>query len=110
MELYLVFTTAMVPEPSPTVGEAVVITLNAVSEDDRYPIPHMQGFAANLIGTQVFSKVHLVRAYNQLSMNSDDIAKTARAYAIRTVRVFTYSVWFNDCCTDVAAFYGQCVS
>ena len=54
--------------------------LNAVSEDDRYPIPHMQGFAANLIGMQVFSKVHLVRAYNQLSMNSDDIAKTAAPF------------------------------
>ena len=51
--------------------------LNAVSEDDRYPIPHMQDFAVNLIGTHVFSKVDLVRAYNQVLMNADDIAKTA---------------------------------
>ena len=51
--------------------------LNAVSEDDRYPIPHMQDFAVNLIGTHVFSKVDLVRAYNQVSMNADDLAKTA---------------------------------
>ena len=51
--------------------------LNAVSEDDRYPIPHKQDFAVNLIGTRVFSKVDLVRAYNQVPMNADDIAKTA---------------------------------
>ena len=51
--------------------------LNAVSEDDRYPIPHMQDFAVNLIGRHVFSKVDMVRAYNQVPMNADDIAKTA---------------------------------
>ena len=51
--------------------------LNAVSEDDRYPIPHMQDFAVNLIGTHVFSKVDLLRAYNQVPMKADDIAKTA---------------------------------
>ena len=37
----------------------------------------MQDFAVNLIGTRVFSKVDLVRAYNQVPMNADDIAKTA---------------------------------
>ena len=31
-------------------------------------------------------------------------------YAIRTVRVFTYAIWFKECCTDVSTFYGQCVS
>ena len=51
--------------------------LNAVSEDDRYPIPHMQEFAVNLIWTHVFSKMDLVRAYNQVPMNADDTAKTA---------------------------------
>ena len=51
--------------------------LNAFSEDGRYPIPHMQDFAVNLIGTRVFSKADLVRAYNHVPMNVDDIAKTA---------------------------------
>ena len=37
----------------------------------------MQYFAVNLIGTQVFSKVDLVRAYNKVPMNADGIAKTA---------------------------------
>ena len=50
---------------------------NAVSEDDRYPIAHMQDFAVNLIGTHVFSKVDLVRVYNQVPTNADDIANTA---------------------------------
>ena len=51
--------------------------LNAVSEDDRYPMPHLQDFAINLEGKQIFSKIDLVRAYNQVPMNAADIAKTA---------------------------------
>ena len=31
-------------------------------------------------------------------------------YAIQTVRVFTYAIWFKECFTDVSTFYGQCVS
>ena len=68
----------MVPKPSGgwrACGDCRA--LNAVSEDDRYPIPHMQDVAVKLIGTHVFSKVDLVRAYNQAPMNADDIAKTA---------------------------------
>ena len=51
--------------------------LNAVSEDDRYPMPHLQDFAINLEGKNIFSKIDLVRAYNQVPMNAADIAKTA---------------------------------
>ena len=51
--------------------------LNAASEDDRYPIPHILDFAAHLEGKTVFSKIDLVRAYNQVPMNPTDIAKTA---------------------------------
>ena len=68
----------MVPKPSGgwrACGDYRV--LNAVSEDDRYPIPHMRDFAVNLIGMHVFSKVDLIRACNQVPMNADDIAKTA---------------------------------
>ena len=48
--------------------------LNAVSEDDRYPMPHLLDFAINLEGKNIFSKIDLVRAYNQVPA---DIAKTA---------------------------------
>ena len=51
--------------------------LNAATEDDRYPIPHLQDFASRLVGMSIFSKIDLVRAYNQVPMNKDDIAKTA---------------------------------
>ena len=47
----------------------------------------MQYFAANIIETQVFSKVALVRAYNQLSINADEIAKTA---IVMPFRLFEY--------------------
>ena len=51
--------------------------LNAVSEDDRYPMPHLQDFSIYLEGKTIFSKIDLVRAYNQVPMNAADIAKTA---------------------------------
>ena len=51
--------------------------LNAVSEDDRYPMPHLQDFSIHLEGKTIFSKIDLVRAYNQVLMNAADIAKTA---------------------------------
>ena len=51
--------------------------LNAASEDDRYPMPHLQDLTIHLEGKSIFSKVDLVRAYNQVPMNASDIAKTA---------------------------------
>ena len=51
--------------------------LNAASEDDRFPMPHLQDFRIHLEGKSIFSKVDLVRAYNQVPMNASDIAKTA---------------------------------
>ena len=34
--------------------------LNCITEDDRYPVPHIHDFAANLAGNTVFSKIDLV--------------------------------------------------
>ncbi|XP_064456883.1 uncharacterized protein LOC135367514 [Ornithodoros turicata] len=51
--------------------------LNRVTAPDRYPIPHMQDFANNLHGTRVFSKVDMIRAYHQIPVADEDIAKTA---------------------------------
>ena len=50
---------------------------NAISENDRYPLPHLQEFAAKLDSACSFSRVDLLRAYNQLPMKSEVIAKTA---------------------------------
>ena len=40
-------------------------------------MPHLQDFSIHLEGKTIFSKIDLVRAYNQVPMNAADIAKTA---------------------------------
>lgn len=51
--------------------------LNGVTEADRYPIPHIQDFSANLAEATIFSKVDLIRGYHQIPMHPKDIPKTA---------------------------------
>ncbi|MBM6549460.1 reverse transcriptase family protein [Streptococcus dysgalactiae] len=51
--------------------------LNKCTVPDRYPVPHIQDLTANLVDKSVFSKIDLVRAYNQIPVAADDIAKTA---------------------------------
>ncbi|XP_011699177.1 PREDICTED: uncharacterized protein LOC105456665 [Wasmannia auropunctata] len=51
--------------------------LNARTVPDRYPIPHIEDFAQTLHQKQVFSTLDLVKAYNQIPMNPQDVPKTA---------------------------------
>lgn len=51
--------------------------LNAQTIPDRYPLPHIQDFANNFHGKQIFSKIDLQRGYHQIPMEQKDIQKTA---------------------------------
>ena len=53
--------------------------LNDVTVPDRYPVPHIQDFSAQLAGMRVFSKVDLIRGYHQIPMAVADIPKIATA-------------------------------
>ena len=50
--------------------------LNNVTTPDKYPVPHISDFTANLHGCTVFSKLDLVRGYHQIPVAKDSIPKT----------------------------------
>lgn len=51
--------------------------LNARTIPDRYPIRHIEDYAHRLAGCKVFSKLDLVKAFNQIPVFPADIPKTA---------------------------------
>ena len=51
--------------------------LNCMTEDDRYPLPHIQDFNNWLADCNVFSKIDLVRGYHQIPVAPASVPKTA---------------------------------
>ena len=52
-------------------------SLNSQTLSDSYPVPHIQDFSLSLAGCNTFSRIDLIRAYNQLTVAPEDVPKTA---------------------------------
>ena len=51
--------------------------LNAATEADSYPLPHIQTFNERLTKCTVFSKIDMVKGYHQIPMCEEHVRKTA---------------------------------
>jgi len=51
--------------------------LNAITAEDRYPLPYIEDFLDKLHGARVFTKLDLASGYHQVQVHSDDCHKTA---------------------------------
>ncbi|CAF4949473.1 unnamed protein product [Pieris macdunnoughi] len=47
--------------------------VNARTIPDRYPVHHIAYFSQNLVGSSIFSKIDLVKAYQQIPVHEGDI-------------------------------------
>ena len=50
--------------------------LNAVTQDDKYPVRSIHDFNAELHGKTIFSKIDLMKGYHQIPVAPDDVRKT----------------------------------
>ena len=53
------------------------LSLNARTIPDQYPVRHIADFAQQLSGRKIFSMIDFVKAYHQIPVRPDNIAKTA---------------------------------
>ncbi|GFO39891.1 polyprotein [Plakobranchus ocellatus] len=78
--------------------------LNASTDDDRYPLPHIQEFNNHLASCKVFSKIDLIRGYHQIPMAPSSIPKTA---VVTPFGLSQNAFWLEKCGPVISAPYGR---
>ena len=51
--------------------------LNAMTQDDQYPVRQLQDFTLELHNKSIFSKIDLLKGYHQIPVADEDVGKTA---------------------------------
>ncbi|XP_011636560.1 uncharacterized protein LOC105426858 [Pogonomyrmex barbatus] len=75
--------------------------LNAMTVLDKYPIPHLHDFSANLHKKNIFSSLDLFKAYNQVPIAEEDIPKTA---VITPFGLYEFTVMTFGLCNAAQTF------
>ncbi|GFU53282.1 retrovirus-related Pol polyprotein from transposon 297 [Trichonephila clavipes] len=75
--------------------------LNSQTLKDKYPIPCIADFTAELQGSKIFSRIDLVKAYHQIAIHPDDIHKTAICTRLVYLKVHKCN---SDCVTHPQLF------
>jgi hypothetical protein len=78
--------------------------LNNRTKMDRYAPRILKAFTQNLEGSKIFSKIDLIRAYNQIPVAPESIEKNGHYYPIRTFRIFIHTVWPSKCKPNMSVF------
>ena len=76
---------------------------------DRYSIPHIQDFASSLYGCKTFSRLDLVMAYHQLTVNLADIPKTAVTAPFGAFKFLTMSFGLRNAASTFQHFMDEVV-
>lgn len=79
--------------------------LNSRTKPDQYPVRHIQDFSQTLHGKAIFSKIDLVRAFNQIPVAEEDIPKNCNNDTFWSLRISLYDVWVTQRSTNIPAFH-----